>query len=374
LKLETRNSADAAALGYRLPAEWEPMAAVWLCWPQNRSDWPGRFAPIPFVYAEIVRHLARVGRVEIIVKDEAAEARARAVLAFANVIDGAHRQPKTSQTFAGVPQANLRFHRWPTNRGWTRDSGPIFICHRSGRLAITNWGFNGWAKYRNWQLDDQLPERIANRLKLPAFVPEFAGGRRVVLEGGSIDSNGQGLLLATEECLLGRTQQRNPGMTRSDLEEVLGRFLGIRKLLWLERGIAGDDTHGHIDDIARFVGPGTVVAACEADRTDANYEPLHDNLKRLRAMTDVRGKRLRVIPLPMPSPVVIRGQRVPASYANFFIFNGTVLVPTFNQPSDRLALNTLAAAMPKHTIIPIYSGDLIWGLGTIHCLTQQQPR
>ncbi|MGA2991589.1 MAG: agmatine deiminase family protein [Candidatus Korobacteraceae bacterium] len=361
-----------------MPAEWEPMAAVWLCWPHNRSDWPGKFAAIPFVYAEIVRHLARVGRVEIIVQHEAAEASARAVLAFAGVI-GAGKRP-----------ANLRFHRWPTNRGWTRDSGPIFIRHRSGKIAIINWSFNGWAKYRNWQLDDQLPQRIASFLELPVFEPEFTSrrratavdvrtafagnrGRRVVLEGGSIDSNGQGLLLATEECLLSRRQQRNPGMSRADLEDVLGRFLGVRKVLWLQRGIAGDDTHGHVDDIARFVGPRTIVAACEADRSDANYEPLRENLKRLRRMTDTAGRRLRVIPLPMPSPIVIRGQRVPASYENFFIFNGLVLVPTFNQPGDRLALNTLAEAMPKHTIVPIYCGDLIWGLGAIHCMTQQQP-
>jgi agmatine deiminase len=372
LKPETRNSANPAALGYRMPAEWEPMAAVWLAWPHNRSDWPGKFEAIPFVYAEIVRHLARVGRVEIIVHDEVAEARARAVLAFGHV-DAAQ---------------NLRFHRWPTNRGWTRDSGAIFIRHRSGKLAVTNWGFNGWAKYRNWQLDNQLPERMASVLNLPAFAPEFAGdesvkakttpaarfGRRMVLEGGSIDTNGQGLLLTTEECQLSRTQQRNPGASRADLEAVLGRFLGIRKVLWLERGIAGDDTHGHVDDIARFVGPRTVVAACEPDRADPNHEPLRENLKRLRAMTDVQGKRLRVVPLPMPAPILTRGQRVSASYANFFIFNGLVLVPTFNQPADRLALNTLAKAMPKHSIVPIYCGDLIWGLGAVHCMTQQQPR
>jgi len=345
-----------------MPAEWEPMSALWLAWPHNRSDWPGKFEPIPFVYAEIIRHLSRAGRVEIIVQDEAAEERARAVLTYAQV----------------KARRNLSFHRWRTNRGWTRDTGGIFLRHSNGKLAITNWRFNGWAKYRNWRLDDQLPQRMADLLKLPVFAPEFAPvsgkPRRVVLEGGSIDTNGQGLLLTTEECLLSETQQRNPGMTRADLEDVLGRFLGIRKVLWLERGIAGDDTHGHVDDIARFVGPQTVVAACEADRTDRNYEPLRENLKRLRAMTDVRGKRLRVVPLPMPSPLMMRGQRVPASYANFFIFNGLVLVPTFNQPSDRLALNTLAKVMPRHTIVPVYCGDLIWGLGAIHCLTQQQPR
>lgn len=354
-----------------MPAEWEPMAATWLAWPYNRSDWPGKFEPIPYVYAEIIRQLARVGRVEIIVKDEAAEAKAREVLEFVHVLaPGAKKLP-----------ANLRFHRWPTNRGWTRDSGPIFIRDKSGKIAITNWRFNAWAKYRNWQLDDRLPERIAKLLRLPRFEPEFAGNalasakgaRRVVLEGGSIDVNGRGLLLTTEECLLSNVQQRNPGISRENIEQVLDRFLGTRKVLWLERGIVGDDTHGHVDDIARFVGPATVIAAVEPDPADPNHEPLRENLNRLRKMTDLSGKPLRVIPLLMPTPVVLHGQRVPASYANFYIFNGIVLVPIFNQPNDRIALNTIAEAMPKHTVIPIYSGDLIWGLGAIHCMTQQQP-
>jgi agmatine deiminase len=350
---------------YRMPAEWEPMAATWLAWPHNRSDWPGRFASIPFVYAEIVRQLARVGCVEIIVNDEQAEANARKTLEFVHVLEPGAKLP-----------ANLRFHRWPTNRGWLRDSGPIFVRDGSGTVAITNWRFNAWAKYRNWQLDDQLPGRIARLLRMTMVEAELVAGanqRQVVLEGGSIDVNGHGLLLATEECLLSRTQQRNPGMSREGIECVLKRFLGAKKVLWLERGIAGDDTHGHVDDIARFVAPNTVVAAVEPDPADVNHKPLRENLQRLRKFTGIQGQPLRVVPLPMPSPVVIRGQRVPASYANFYIFNGIVLIPIFNQPNDRLALNTLAGAMPKHTIIPIYCGDLIWGLGAIHCLTQQQP-
>jgi agmatine deiminase len=349
-----------------MPAEWEPMAATWLAWPNNRSDWPGRFAPIPFVYAEIVRQLARVGRVEIIVNDEQAEAVARKTLEFVHVLEPGAKLP-----------ANLRFHRWPTNRSWLRDSGPIFVRDGKGDVAITNWRFNGWAKYRNWQRDNQLPGRIARLLRMRMFEPEFEAGaskRQVVLEGGSIDVNGRGLLLTTEECLLGQTQQRNPRMSREQIELVLHRFLGAKKVLWLERGIAGDDTHGHVDDIARFVAPDTVVAAVEDDPADANHRPLRENLKRLRQASGMRGRPLRVVPLPMPSPVVIRGQRVPASYANFYIFNGIVLVPTFNQPSDLTALNTLAGVMPRHTVIPIYCGDLIWGLGAIHCMTQQQPR
>jgi len=346
-----------------MPAEWEPQAATWLAWPHNRTDWPGKFEPIPHVYAEIIRHLTRVGRVEVIVNDEAAESKARKTLAFANVLPSA--------------SGNIRFHRWTTNRGWLRDSGPIFVRRSDGEVAITNWRFNAWAKYRNWQLDDQLPEHAAKLLKMRRFDPEFPVNgkpRRLVLEGGSIDVNGQGLLLTTEECLLSETQQRNPGMSRADIELVFGRYLGIRKVLWLERGVAGDDTHGHVDDIARFAGPRTVIAASEPDKSDPNHEPLRENLKRLRRMTDVKGRSLQVVELPMPSPVVYSGQRVPASYANFYISNGIVLVPTFNDPNDRKALNTLATAMPKHTIVPIYCGDLIWGLGAIHCMTQQQPR
>lgn len=367
-----------SALGYRMPAEWEPHSATWLAWPHNRTDWPGKFEPIPFVYAEIVRHLASVERVEIIVNDEAAEQRAREVLALANVL-------KTPQ----ARHPNLRFHRWPTNRGWTRDSGPIFLigdeperkvirgaAKSRPALAITNWRFNAWAKYRNWQLDNQLPDNVTRLLKVPSFHPVLVLNgkpRHVVLEGGSIDVNGRGTLITTDECLLGDVQQRNPGLTRKDLETVFNRYLGIQKTIWLDRGIAGDDTHGHVDDISRFVGPSTVVTAYEPDASDPNHEPLRENFRRLTRATDQNGKPLRVIKLPMPAPVYFRGQRLPASYANFYIANRIVLVPIFDDPNDRVALNTLADAMPRHTIVPIYCGDLVWGLGTIHCMTQQQP-
>lgn len=336
------------------------MAATWMVWPHNRTDWPGKFEPIPYVYAEIVRHLSSVGRVELVVNDEAHELRARKTLTSANVL------PSRAK--------NIRFHQWPTNRGWTRDSGPIFLKNKHGETALTNWRFNAWAKYRNWQKDDQLPEHIATRLKMKRFDPINGEATRIVLEGGSIDVNGAGLMLTTEECLLSKVQQRNPSMTRVDLETSFARYLGVRKVLWLNRGITGDDTHGHVDDISRFVDRQTVIAAFEADRTDANHEPLRENFRMLSKSTGVDGKPLRVIKLPMPSPVVFDGQRVPASYANFYIFNGIVLVPTFNDRNDRLALNTIADAMPKHRIVPIYCGDLIWGLGAIHCMTQQQPK
>jgi agmatine deiminase len=357
-----KKSSTPAALGYRMPAEWEPQRATWLAWPHNRTDWPGKFAPIPYVYAEIVRHLARAARVELIVNDAKAESAARELLAKASVLPAL--------------EDRIAFHLWPTNRGWLRDSGPIFVKNRAGKVAVTNWHFNAWAKYNNWQLDDQLPARVSALRGLPSFTAEVEGPaewRQMVLEGGSIDVNGRGLLLTTEECLLSPVQQRNPGLSRPEVESALSLMLGVKKVLWLESGIVGDDTHGHVDDIARFVAPRMVLAATERDPADANYPILENNLKALRRMTDQQGRKLEVVPLPMPAPIVFNGQRVPASYANFYISNRTVLVPTFDDPNDLAALNTIQRVLPKHTIVPIYCGDLIWGLGAIHCMTQQEP-
>ena len=350
----------------RMPAEWEPHEATWIAWPQNRTDWPGKFALIPWVYAEIVRHLSRVERVEIILRDAAVERTARRVLQH-----------------AGVGFENIRFHHLPTNRGWLRDSGPIFVESRypdglpaKFPLLITNWRFNAWAKYPDWELDNAVPEFIARHLRVPAIGPEAqtnSGTVKVVLEGGSIDVNGHGTMLTTEECLLSSIQQRNPGLTREHLHRVFEQALGVRKVIWLNRGIAGDDTHGHVDDIARFVTPGTVVACVEPDASDPNHEPLAENLWRLRQASDQDGKTLRVVELPMPEPVVFRGQRLPASYANFYIANSLVLVPTFNDANDRCALEVLAGVFPDRQVVGIYCGDLVWGLGTLHCMTQQQP-
>jgi agmatine deiminase len=350
-----------AALGYRMPAEWEHHHATWIAWPHNRSDWPGKFAPIPWVYAEMVRYLCRGERVEIVVKNAREKASAQRTLKS-----------------AGVALKNIRFHMWPTNRVWTRDSGPIFVRRESAAepVAITNWRFNAWAKYPDWRLDNQLPGRVAKKLDLKDFAPILQvkdKRHHVVLEGGSIDVNGQGLLLTTEECLLSKVQCRNPGMSRDQLEAVLADYLGVEKVIWLGRGIAGDDTHGHVDDIARFVTPDTVLAAVETQRSDANYELLQENLSRLRDATDTGGRRLQVIELPLPRPVVFEGRRLPASYANFYIANNIVLVPTFNDPMDRVALNVLAGVFPGREVAGIYCGDFIWGLGAIHCATQQQP-
>ena len=277
---------------------------------------------------------------------------------------------------SGVNPDRVRFHQWPTDRGWTRDSGPIFVRNAQGRVAITNWQFNGWAKYPDWPLDDQLPDRIAALLGVPEWQPaiEVDGEmRRLVLEGGSIDPNGEGLLLTTEECLLSEVQQRNPGVSREQLERALRDYLGIEQVIWLNRGIAGDDTHGHVDDIARFAGPATVIAAVESDESDMNYAPLAENLERLKAARTADGKQLTVVELPMPRPIVFRGQRVPASYANFYVANGVVLVPTFHDRNDRVALNILAEVFPDRDVIGVHSVDLIWGLGALHCMTQQQP-
>ncbi len=243
-------------------------------------------------------------------------------------------------------------------------------------MAATAWRFNAWAKYNDWKLDAPISAELARRLRVPAWQPEVtvAGkSRRVVLEGGSIDVNGRGTLITTEECLLSEVQQRNPGMTRDDLEQVFADYLGVKKVIWLERGIAGDDTHGHVDDITRFVGPGTVLTACEDDPSDPNHEPLRENFRKLKQSSDQSGKPLRVVKLPMPAPVYFRGQRLPASYANFYIANRSVLVPVFNDPNDRTALNLIAEAFPKRSVVGIYCGDFIWGLGALHCMTQQQP-
>ncbi|HLK92585.1 MAG TPA: agmatine deiminase family protein [Polyangia bacterium] len=348
-----------AALGFRMPAEWEPHAATWLAWPHEPRDWPGKLAPIPWVYGEVVRQLVRGERVRILTNDAATEARARKLL-----------------TRVGVDLGMVDLVRVPTDRSWTRDTCPLFVKDGAGQVAITNWRFNGWAKYPNHRKDDAINDRLAKRLGLRQWQPmATVAGKpwRVVLEGGAIDVNGAGTLLATEECLLDEVQARNPGLAREALEDILAAHLGVRKVLWLGRGIAGDDTHGHVDDLCRFVDETTVVLAQEADPTDPNHEPLRENLERLRGMTTADGARLKVVALPMPAPVHLDGVRLPASYANFYIGNAVVLVPTFNDANDRRALEILADLFPTRAVVGIHAVDLVWGLGTLHCMTQQEP-
>jgi agmatine deiminase len=338
----------------RMPAEWEPHAATWLAWPHNHADWPGKFTPIPLVYAEIIRHLGRHEQVQLIVDDAAAEAKVRKLLVR-----------------VGARVDRVAFHHWPTDRIWVRDSGCTFTRDGQG-LGAAQWRFNAWAKYDNWQRDVLIGGLMAEAAGADAVQPGH-GGRRVVLEGGSIDVNGRGTLITTEECLLSQVQQRNPGMTRTDYEQLFAQQLGISRVIWLERGIAGDDTHGHVDDITRFVAADTVVTVVEPDPGHPNHAPLQENLRRLRAARDQDGQPLRVVELPMPGPVQFDGVGLPASYGNFYVANGLVLVPVFNDRNDRLALNILAERFPDREVIGIYAGDLVLGFGALHCLTQQQP-
>lgn len=346
---------EPAALGFRMPAEWEPHQATWIAWPHERSDWPGKFASIPWVYGEIVRRLSEAEKVRILVEDGDAEQKVRRLL------------KKCNANLAAVEFLHIR-----TDRSWTRDYCPIFIEDAAGQRGILNWRFNGWAKYDNWTADDCVTEQLAERLSLPVWTP-FVDGHRVVLEGGSIDVNGAGSVLTTEECLLSPIQARNPELSREQLERVFVDYLGASQTLWLRNGIAGDDTHGHVDDLARFTDPQTIVIVSEQDPQQLNYEPLKENLAIAREMRGANGSPFRIETLPMPSPVLFAGQTLPASYANFYITNGLVLVPTFNDANDRVALNKLAELFPSRKVVGIASMDLVLGLGTLHCMTQQQP-
>jgi agmatine deiminase len=338
-----------------MPAEWEPHEATWIAWPHHEPDWPGKLAPIPWVYAEIVRALHAHERVEIACHSEDVRAAAEHHLR-------AH----------GVT-ANYRLHLIPNDRVWLRDSGPTGVVDDKGAVSLVNWRFNAWAKYDNYSRDERMGEAVARVTGKPLVLPLRPDtGERVVLEGGAIETNGEGTMLVTEECLLSDVQQRNPGLSRDGYEAVFKQYLGIRQTIWLGEGCVGDDTHGHIDDIARFVNPTTVVLAFEEDPADENHRRSVDNLDRLELAGGDRGA-LRVVKLPYPRPVTMNGERLPASYANFYIANGIVLVPTFNDPNDRKALNVLAELMPDRRVVGIHAVDLVWGLGTLHCLTQQQP-
>jgi agmatine deiminase len=342
----------------RMPAEWEPHRATWIGWPHHEPDWPGKLAAIPWVYAEIVRGLAAREGVEILCQDDDVRENARDTIA-------AH----------GVPFDRIRLSSVPTDRVWLRDSAPTAVVDDRGDVTLVNWAFNGWARYSNWQKDARVGAAMSDLTGLPRVEParEDTGGR-LVLEGGGIETNGSGLLLVSEEWLLSDVQVRNPGLTRTDYERIFADWLGIRRTIWLGEGCVGDDTHGHVDDIARFVGADTVVLAVERDPADENHHRSVDNLKRLEAAARDRDVGpLQVVELPFPRAVTMNGERLPASYANFYIANGVVLVPTFNDPQDRVALSTLARLMPDREVLGIHALDLVWGYGTIHCLTQQEP-
>lgn len=338
----------------RWPAEWETHDATWLAWPHHEPDWPGKLAPIPWVYAEIVRVLHRHERVEILCHDESVRESAQRHL-------DAH----------GVHET-VRFHLVPNDRVWVRDSSPSWV-QRDGGLELVNWRFNAWAKYDNYSRDERVGEAVARITGVRRSEPQRPDGKGgVVLEGGAIETDGEGTLLTTEECLLSSTQARNPGLAREEYERIFREWLGIRETIWLGEGCVGDDTHGHVDDVARFVAPGVIVLAYEADPADANHPRSTDNLRRLELAGAAEGA-LKVVKLPFPRPVVMNAERLPASYANFYVANRVALVPTFNDRNDRVALNTLAELMPDREVVGIHAVDLVWGLGTLHCLTQQQP-
>ncbi|MBM3762909.1 MAG: agmatine deiminase family protein [Acidobacteria bacterium] len=338
-------------MALRMPAEWAPHEATWLGWPHEKSDWPGKFAPIPWLYGDIVRHLSQVERVRILVESEDARESVKKIL------------KKSHANLAAVD-----FYVCPTDRSWVRDTMAIFAHNGRGQVESLDWKFNAWAKYDNYQKDDAVPTAAAAALGVKRHEPVWKG-RRVVLEGGSIEVNGAGLMMTTEECLLSDVQARNPGLGREAIESIFAKYLGIEKTLWLKHGIAGDDTHGHVDDLARFTDEQTIVIVNEPDHSDVNHEQLKENVALLKQIA----KGLKVVTLPMPEPVWFDGQRLPASYANFYIANEIVLVPLFNDARDREALVTLQKLFPARRVVPIYCRDLVLGLGTLHCMTQQEP-
>jgi agmatine deiminase len=338
-----------------LPPEWSKHEATWIGWPYNKSDWPGKFSPIPYVYAEIAKYISRGEKVRIFVQSKEHKLKAEKVLKDCY-----------------VSLSNVEFFIKKTDRGWLRDSGPMFVKEGKQTVAV-DFKFNAWAKYDDYKLDDKIPSFISEKLKLRRVVAEHKD-KQVILEGGAIDTNGKGTLITTEECLLDeKVQTRNPGFTKSDYFEIFKKYFGVTNVIWLGMGIVGDDTHGHVDDLCRFVNEDTVVLVSEENPSDENYTLLNENKERLKNIFLPNGLKLNVVPLPMPSPQIFKGQRLPASYANFYISNYAVLVPTFNDPNDKIALGILSEFFPDRKVVGIHSVDLVWGLGTLHCLTKEQP-
>jgi agmatine deiminase len=360
MKRVTTQHDTPAALGYRMPAEWEKHEATWLGWPHNPTDWQDKLDTIRWVYGEMVRKIGAGETVRMLVNNKTEEQRARRYL-----------------NRAGADLRTIEFIVHPTNRGWMRDSGPIFVRRGGGRpteTAIVHFHFNAWAKYGDWQKDRRVPETAARLLGKRLFHAEY-GGKPFVIEGGGIDVNGRGTLLTTEECYLDpKVQVRNPGLGRKEIDETLQRYLGVTNVFWLAAGPVGDDTHGHIDDICRFVNPNTVVLVKETNRKDENYRPLSENWERIKDLRLEDDSKPEVIALPMPAPLLFDGHRLPASYANFYIANAAVIVPTFNDPNDRVALGILGELFRDRPVVGIHAVDLVLGSGTLHCLTQQQPQ
>jgi agmatine deiminase len=339
----------------RFPAEWEKQQGILLCFPHNGKDWPGKYEAIQWAFVEFIKKVATFETVFLMVSDENLKQKLTDML-----------------TDARVKLSNVSVIIYKTNRSWLRDSGPIIVKNGKQREAL-NFNFNGWAKYKNIQLDKHVPTQVAKHLDIPLTQVMYKG-KPVIVEGGAIDSNGKGSLLTSEECLMHPTiQVRNPNFTKADYEAVFKEYLGITNVIWLGNGIEGDDTHGHIDDLCRFVNENTIVTIVESDPNDSNYKPLQDNLKRLQNAKLENGESPKIVTLPMPKRIDFEDLRLPASYANFLILNKCVLVPTFNDSNDRIALNILADCFPDREIIGINAIDIIWGFGTLHCLSQQIP-
>lgn len=340
---------------HRLPAEWEKHEATWIGWPHNKNDWPGKFSPIKWIYCDIVKNICEAETVRILV--QSSDHKKQAISALQS---------------AGVNLNNVEFFIRKTNRGWLRDSSPFYVREKE-KLVALDFKFNAWAKYDDYNLDNKIPSFICKKFGLKRITTGY-NGKPIVLEGGSIDTNGKGTLITTEECLLDdKIQIRNPGFTKKDYENIFNQYFGISKTIWLGKGIAGDDTHGHVDDLCRFVHENTVVLVQEEKLKDENHKTSKENMERLQGIILQDGSKLNVISLPMPSPVIFKGQRLPASYANFYISNRAVLVPTFNDVNDKKALAILSELFPGRKVAGIHSTDLVWGLGTIHCLTHEQP-
>ena len=349
-----------AQTAYSMPAEWERHEATWLGWPHNADDWPGKFETIPWVYGEMIRKISAGEKIYLLIRNKKDENLARRIIK--NV---------------GADLRKIHFVTHPTNRGWTRDTGPIFL-KRQGEgdkteTAIVHFHFNGWAKYDNWRKDTKVPETAARVLKKKLFHAQY-GDRPFVIEGGGMELNGRGTLISTEQCYLDpKVQVRNPGLGKKEIETALKNYLGVKNIFWLAKGPAGDDTHGHIDDICRFVNARTLVLVREQNPHDENFAPLAENWERIQDLRLEDNSKPEVVELPMPAPLYFDGQRLPASYANFYICNAAVIVPTFNDPQDRVALGILGELFRDRPVVGIHAVDLVWGFGSLHCLTQQQP-
>jgi len=339
---------------FRMPAEWEKQDSTLIAWPHNKDDWPGYFENIPAVFAKIIANISKVQKVKLLIQTS------KNKLKIVKLI----------KRFNGKIK-NIKIIIKKTDRVWTRDSGPIFIINKNKDKKIAlDWKFNAWAKYPNFKNDNSITQKIYNEQNI--LKPLFKNNQ-IVLEGGSIDVNGNGLLLTTKECLLSKVQQRNPKINKINLEKIFNKYLGIKKTIWLNKGILGDDTHGHIDDIARFVGPNTVFLANEKNKKDKNFKILDENLKILKKSKNLNNKKIAIVKIPMPKPIYIDNTRVPASYLNFYIANKIVLLPIFKDRNDKKVINIFKKYFKNRKIIPINCLDLIWGFGAIHCMTQQEP-